>query len=412
MFVTYQLPFFNRQQQTDDLQRLISDFVLIEDFDEPYSTFLMDVDGFSLGTISEKSTSNIGTPSCSVSSSSLHTDHAGNGLFNGHSSKLEVTLSRGFEITRPDQPNVEQPSPQDRSNTELSDSPRLSNTASSEPSARDQHSILTVDPSDDGSVDELERQNPTEPNGVPVDPDAMTSSTTSGGATSVDQDMIEVHQFSVADIDAYLDIYFDALNNRLRYLIGTGEELEQFRSAMKNRIISHPNARERKNVLLGKMHEEVVAAVLLTFSTETCTISNEQLSRQSHTCLTSLYRWMAAKANYHPADAGECYIEMIGVESSHRSRGIGSAMLECAENFAQQAGARLLTIHAGGDLEKGFFQRSGFEFDRADNSAWWKSFVEKQGIQKMIKTISSNENNALNDMQSYVNGSMVDSLDR
>lgn len=372
----------------------------------------MDVDGFSLATISEKSTPNIRTPNISVSDSSLHSDHAGNVLSNGPSSRLEVTLSRGFEITRPDQTNLEQPGPRDRSNVELSDSPHLSNTASPEPSARDQHSKLTVDYSDDESVDEPERQNSTESNIIPVHPDAMISSLTTDAATSVDQDVIEIHQFSLVDIDAYLDIYFDALDNRLRHLIGTSEELEQFRSAMKNRIISDRNARERKNVLLGKMHEEVVAAVLLTFSTETCSISNEQLSRQSQTCLTSLYRWMAAKANYHPADAGECYIEMIGVKSAHRSRGIGAAMLECVEHFAQQAGARILTIHAGGDLEKGFFQRSGFDFDRSDNSAWWKSFVEKQGIQKMIKTISSNENNAPNNTRSYVNGSMVDSLDR
>jgi GNAT superfamily N-acetyltransferase len=270
---------------------------------------------------------------------------------------------------------------------------------------------LKVDLSDDGNADEADRQNLPKINSMPVHPDAMVSSITADERTSVDQDVIEIHQFSVADIDAYLDIYFETLDNRLKHMIGTGDELEQFRSGMKSRILSSSNTREHENILLGKMHDEVVAAVRLTFSTEICTISNEQLSGQSPTCLTFLHRWMTAKANYHPADVEECYIEMIGVKSSHRSRGVGSAMLECVEHFAKQAGARILVIHASGDLQTGYFHRSGFEFDRSDNSAWWKSFVERQGIQKMVKSIASNDNNTRN-LKSYVNGSMVDSLDQ
>jgi hypothetical protein len=40
----------------------------------------------------------------------------------------------------------------------------------------------------------------------------------------------------LGDIDAYLDIYFDTLDNRLRHYIGEDEQLQQFRVSMKNRI--------------------------------------------------------------------------------------------------------------------------------------------------------------------------------
>ena len=61
----------------------------------------------------------------------------------------------------------------------------------------------------------------------------MVSSYTTGGG---DNDVIEIHQFSQADVDAYLDIYFETLNSRLRHYVGQGDQLQQFRVAMKNRI--------------------------------------------------------------------------------------------------------------------------------------------------------------------------------
>jgi hypothetical protein len=56
-----------------------------------------------------------------------------------------------------------------------------------------------------------------------------------------DNDVIEIHQFSLADIDAYLDIYFETLNNRLRHYIGGDEEIQQFRQATKARISKKTN---------------------------------------------------------------------------------------------------------------------------------------------------------------------------
>jgi hypothetical protein len=63
----------------------------------------------------------------------------------------------------------------------------------------------------------------------------MVSSYTTGGGGG-DNDVIEIHQFSAADTDAYLDIYFETLDSRLRHYIGQDQELRQFRTEMKNRI--------------------------------------------------------------------------------------------------------------------------------------------------------------------------------
>ncbi|CAF1643682.1 unnamed protein product, partial [Didymodactylos carnosus] len=51
-----------------------------------------------------------------------------------------------------------------------------------------------------------------------------------------DGDELEVHQLSVGDIDAYLDIYFETLNNRLKHLIGGDQKLIEFRNATKERL--------------------------------------------------------------------------------------------------------------------------------------------------------------------------------
>jgi hypothetical protein len=86
----------------------------------------------------------------------------------------------------------------------------------------------------------LEEKNPSErPSQLTSEQDPiMVSSYTTGAA---DNDVIEIHQFSSADIEAYLDIYFETLDNRLRHYIGQNEQLQQFRVAMKNRISKNKN---------------------------------------------------------------------------------------------------------------------------------------------------------------------------
>ncbi|CAF1247566.1 unnamed protein product [Rotaria sordida] len=233
----------------------------------------------------------------------------------------------------------------------------------------------------------------------------MVSSYTTGG----DNDVIEIHQFSTADVDAYLDIYFETLDNRLRRYIGDDEHLQRFRVAMKNRINSNPNAREYQNVLLGKINGEVLAAVTMLFPKESPTVSETSDIEPQNNCLSSMHRWMTRKANYIPTNIDECYIEMIGVKSAYRNHGIGSAMLECVEQYARQAGASLLTIHINGQQLRNYFERFGFINDTKDNSQFWKWIVERQSIYKLSKVLPPEEDDAYRQMGSYTSESLVES---
>lgn len=227
-----------------------------------------------------------------------------------------------------------------------------------------------------------------------------------------DNDVIEIHEFSLDDIDAYLDIYFEALNHRLTRYIGEDSEIHKFRAGMKSRIGSDTNSREYHNVLLGKINGEVVAAVTLSFPGEATTVSNNDILPSANSCMASLQRRLVRNANYVPKNISECYIEMIGVKSAFRNHGIGAALLECVEHFAQQAGALQLTVHTNGDHLRNYFERFGFLIDRSDNSALWKWIVERQGINKMSKTIASNNESTedqIDNNESYINESMVES---
>ena len=277
--------------------------------------------------------------------------------------------------------------------------------------AQNFHQIeLTAVTDEDNDDDEREQRI-----GLPLanlnisDHDTMVSSYTTGGG---DNDIIEIHEFSLADIDAYLEIYFETLNNRLRSFIGENDQLEQFRLATKNRINSDLNSREYQNVLLGKMNGEVVAAVTLSFPEEATTVSNDQILPQANSCVTSIRRWITRNANYVPMNMEECYIEMIGVKSAFRNSGIGAAMLECVEHFAQQAGALLLTVHTNSEQLRNYFLRFGFVIDHFDSSAYWKWAIERQSITKMSKIISpvyENGEQPMDNASGHVNESMVGS---
>jgi len=79
----------------------------------------------------------------------------------------------------------------------------------------------------------LPEQNETEFDAHEYDNTMYTSYTT---GSIGENDIIEIHQFSLADIDAYLDIYFETLDNRLRRYIGNDEQIQQFRVETKTRI--------------------------------------------------------------------------------------------------------------------------------------------------------------------------------
>ncbi|CAF0842061.1 unnamed protein product [Didymodactylos carnosus] len=206
-----------------------------------------------------------------------------------------------------------------------------------------------------------------------------------------DGDELEVHQLSVGDIDAYLDIYFETLDNRLKHLIGDEQQLTEFRTATKERIKSDPNSREYQTVLLGKIGGEVLAAVTMLFNGDQTTIARTQLkNQQQRGCFSSIRNWMVNKANYTPIYTEECYIEMIGVKANYRRQGIGAAMLECVEHFARKAGARWLTIHIQGRL-RDYFERYGFQVAHTDYSPLWKWFVERESSEKLTKQIAVEE---------------------
>jgi len=235
---------------------------------------------------------------------------------------------------------------------------------------------------------ESEGEEDQQQNNVDIMNNSLTTSNTDGGERFGDE--LEVHQLSAGDIDAYLDIYFETLDNRLRHLVGGDAQLREFRTAMKERINSNSNAREYQTVLLGKIHGEVLAAVTMSFNGDPPTINLDQLEQQ-RTCASRFSRWMVNKANYVPAYAEECYIEMIGVKANYRRQGIGTAMLECVEHFARKAGARLLTIHIHGRMLRDYFQRYGFQVDHTDYSPLWKWLLERQTTEKMNKIILADE---------------------
>ncbi|CAF1297225.1 unnamed protein product [Rotaria magnacalcarata] len=286
----------------------------------------------------------------------------------------------------------------------------LSTESTIDPRPKYQQIELTTVTDDDDydDIDKNPRKSQQSKDTRTFDHDAFVASVT----TLSESDVIEIHEFSLADIDAYLDIYFEVLHNRLAHFIGDDDQIQRFRTAMNGRINNDSNAREYRNVLLGKINGEVVAAVTLSFPEETTTISNDDILPQVDSCIKSMRRWMVRNANYIPKNTNECYIEMIGVKNSYRNHGIGAALLECVEHFARQAGALLLTVHTNGEQLRNYFTRFGFMIDRSDNSAFWKWTVERQSINKMAKLISPDSGDNYDNVDntgSYVNGSIAES---
>jgi hypothetical protein len=156
------------------------------------------------------------------------------------------------------------------------------------------------------------------------------------------------------------------------------------------------------------MNGEVLAAVTMSFPGETPTIPFTLNAPEQNSCLTSIRRWMTRKSNYVPTNMEECYIEMIGVKSAYQNHGIGSAMLECVEHFARQAGATLLTVHIHGQQLRNYFERFGFNLDQSDNSSFWKWIVERQNVMKLSKPLSIMTESTDYSTGSYLNGSMTE----
>ena len=159
------------------------------------------------------------------------------------------------------------------------------------------------------------------------------------------------------------------------------------------------------------MNGEVLAAVTMSFPGETPTIPLTSETPESNSCLSSIHRWLARRSNYVPTNMEECYIEMLGVKSEYQNHGIGSAMLECVEHFARQAGAKSLTVHVNNLRLRNYFERYGFRLDTTDNSSFWKWIVERQSSTKLSKPLLPEEDNNDFTAGSYINESMVGSIE-
>ncbi|UJR33377.1 hypothetical protein I4U23_020825 [Adineta vaga] len=344
-----------------------------------------------------------------------HSEQTNGIIENGHDSLTELTpprIPKHFETKKVDESTLTAPIRSERTEETTGRNSTRSNQQltplqSYQSNSQNYHQIELTTVSDD--EDQRESRRSIQPKTLTVnDHDTMVSSFT----TNDDNDVIEIHEFSLADADAYIDIYFDTLNNRLRHFIGAADQIQQFRLAVKNRINSETNSREYQNALIGKMNGDVVAAVMLSFPSEATTISNDNILPQLNSCVTSMRRWMVRNANYIPTNMEECYIEMIGVRSGFRNHGIGAAMLECVEHFARQAGARLLTVHINNEQLRNYFQRFGFEVDHSDNSAFWKWVVERESILKMSKAIlpdDENMNSPLDNSSNFIPESTIGS---
>jgi hypothetical protein len=171
----------------------------------------MDIDGFPLAAISERSTIDNDTLSSTKYNkrAPIHPANSNASMENGTKFNQSIT----FKPSNYSDQSVESPS---RNSEQIK--------------KYNQYEVNSVADDDDRT----ESQRPSQ---LITDRDStMLSSYTTGGGGAGDNDVIEIHQFSSADIDAYLDIYFETLDSRLRHYIGQDEQFQKFLIEMKNRI--------------------------------------------------------------------------------------------------------------------------------------------------------------------------------
>jgi len=202
----------------------------------------MDIDGFPLAAISEKSI--IDDNPTSIKSTKrykrapLRPADSNGGMENGDISTSKYDPPATLEMSLHS----------DRSNEPTS----LHSERSNEPSSSDIDQTRKYNAYEVTSLPDDDSDDNYQPNGKIVSErpsqitseHTMVSSYTTGAG---DNDVIEIHQFSSADIDAYLDIYFETLDNRLRRYLGEDEQLQQFRVAMKNRIRKNKFNKKKRN---------------------------------------------------------------------------------------------------------------------------------------------------------------------
>ena len=189
----------------------------------------MDTDGFPLAAISERSIINDNDRIKSLKRAVLRPIDSNGGIENGN-----IAIPKYIPTT-----NLDTSIYSERSNQ--TETPKIDQTKKS-----NNYDITSL-PDDHDHRPTVNKTLSERPSQIVSEHDnTMVSSYTAG---SGENDVIEIHQFSTADIDAYLDIYFDTLDNRLRHYIGQDEQLRQFRVAMKNRLSKYKqNGKSKKNL--------------------------------------------------------------------------------------------------------------------------------------------------------------------
>lgn len=222
---------------------------------------------------------------------------------------------------------------------------------------------------------------------IKFDNQRENSSSVNVDCSSPNGDIVEIHRFSLDDLDEYLEIYFDAFSSRLTNFFSTDDQFSIFHDEMKSRIETDFKSIEFENVLLGKIDGKLVGAAFLLFPGQTSSFLSQTISLQSNFCFASIQRWIFDKIIYKTNNEQECHIEMIGVRPEYRNFGIGTAMIESIEDFARERGATFLTAYASNEHSQNFFQRSNFQVDHSDRSSLWNFIFGHEKSKKFSKTI-------------------------
>ncbi|BES64995.1 hypothetical protein SANA_14340 [Gottschalkiaceae bacterium SANA] len=92
--------------------------------------------------------------------------------------------------------------------------------------------------------------------------------------------------------------------------------------------------------------------------------------------------------SYHPPK-NELYIDSIGVSADARGRGVGTKLLEFAEELAHRKGCNTLSLHVMKEnpKAKALYERLGYKVVSEDSFRWLKRVTGYSGAYHMIKSI-------------------------
>jgi ribosomal protein S18 acetylase RimI-like enzyme len=91
----------------------------------------------------------------------------------------------------------------------------------------------------------------------------------------------------------------------------------------------------------------------------------------------------------HPINPREIYIEMLGVDPAWRGQGVGSCLIQHAENMARQQGATQLTLAVASDNTPAIhlYGKMGFKVETERRSRLLKWITGHPGYYEMVKRV-------------------------